>query len=482
MGLDLIINALDALNRELILFCCVWFLIGALWDFSEDLFYIFYKIKRRFTHYRHNRPMQAHELPPPRQSGMMAVFVPAWREAGVIGGMLDHCGAQWAGDPYRLYVGCYVNDPDTVAEVMAAAARWPAIRLVLNPRPGPTTKADCLNRLWRALLADEARDGVRAKAVILHDAEDMVHADEIRIHDRLIEKKDMVQLPVVPLRVHGSRWISGHYCDEFAESHGKHMVVREALGVGLPSSGVGCAFSRGILGELAAGRPDGPFDASSLTEDYELGLRIAERGGRGMMARIRDRDGQLVATRACFPATLEAAVRQKTRWMTGIALAGWDRLGWQGGWRENWMRLYDRRGVMAALVLSAAYLLLVVEALLALLALAGLYVPPPTDPALTLLMGFSGLSLGWRLCMRALFVGRLYGPWEAAAAIPRTFISNLVAILSARRAFMAYVRHCAGQPLTWDKTVHVFPAARMIATRTPATGTSAARTLGHARG
>ena len=66
----------------------------------------------------------------------------------------------------------------------------------------------------------------------------------------------------------------------------------------------------------------------------------------------------VVATREYFPATLDAAVAQKARWMTGIALAGWDRLGWSGGLAERWMRLRDRQSLLAALVLGAAYLAL----------------------------------------------------------------------------------------------------------------------------
>ena len=67
----------------------------------------------------------------------------------------------------------------------------------------------------------------------------------------LIERFDLVQLPVLPLIVPGSRWVSGHYCDEFAEAHGKQLVVREAIGAGMPSAGVGCALSRSIVQAMA---------------------------------------------------------------------------------------------------------------------------------------------------------------------------------------------------------------------------------------
>ena len=452
-----ILGMIDACGMELLLFCAVWILIGAIDDVATDLYFAAYRIRRWFVRYRRTARMRSTELPPPQHPGQIAVFVAAWQEAGIVGDMLAGCTRAWKDESYRLYVGCYGNDADTVAEVVRAAAANPAIRVVLNTRRGPTTKADCLNRLWRALLQDERAQKFRAKAIALHDAEDLVHSDEIRIFDTLIERKALIQLPVLPLRVEGSHWVSGHYCDEFAESHTKQMVVREALGVGLPSSGVGCAFSRDMLEKIALHYPDGPFDATSLTEDYELGLKISQHGGQGMMVRMRDANGQVVGTRAFFPATLQDAVRQKSRWITGIALAGWDRMGWTGSWREIWMRLHDRRGIFSALVLFAAYLALMLEGLVMASATLGLYEPQPLGPLLSILLPVNALLLCWRLAMRAFFVGRLYGIREALRSIPRSVVSNIIAILAARRAVFAYTRHWLGHPLRWEKTRHIAP-------------------------
>ncbi len=273
--------------------------------------------------------------------GRLAIFVPAWDEAGVIGRMLVHAQAAFGEADYRLYVGCYPNDPATIAAVRAAAG--PRVRLVIGPAPGPTSKADCLNRIWERMLADEPADGVAFKAVVLHDAEDVVHSAELALFDALIERHDLVQLPVVPLIDPGSRFVSGHYLDEFTEAHGKELVVRAGLGASLPSAGVGCAISREALAALAADC-GAPFDPDSLTEDYELGLRLRMLGRRGAFVRLPAGPGRgVIATREYFPATLDAAVAQKARWMTGIALAGWDRLGWAGGLAERWMRLRDRQ-------------------------------------------------------------------------------------------------------------------------------------------
>ncbi len=107
--------------------------------------------------------------------------------------------------------------------------------------------------------------------------------------------------------------------------------MREALGAAVPSAGVATAIDRQLLGRIADAAAGQPFDTDCLTEDYELGLRIKALGGRGGLVRLRSGDDRVVvATREHFPATFDAALRQKTRWLIGIGLAGWDRLGSAG--------------------------------------------------------------------------------------------------------------------------------------------------------
>ena len=223
------------------------------------------------------------------------------------------------------------------------------------------------------------------------------------------------------------------------------------------SAGVGCGFNRQALGRIAAERGDRPFDATNLTEDYELGLRLGDAGGRGILVRMRDAQGDLIATREYFPDTLEAAVRQKARWTVGIALAGWDRLGWNGAWHERWMRVRDRRAALAAVILLAAYLGLALAGVVQMIDYALLREPPPLPPMLSTVMGLTVLLLGWRLLVRMLFVWRAYGVVEAMRSVPRTFIGNIIAMMAARRAVMLYIRHLRGTALVWDKTAHRFP-------------------------
>jgi adsorption protein B len=433
-------GGVDFIMREAALFAATGFLILGLGDFAVDLLWVAHRARRL------GEPAPA-----------LAVFLPAWDESAVIGDMLRGAVSAWGEGDWRLYVGTYANDPATIAEAAAVAAIEPRVRIVTGGNPGPTTKADCLNRLWISLLADEAAEGLRAKAIILHDAEDVVHPAELRLFDSLVERFDLVQLPVLPLIHPDSRWLGGHYADEFAESHGKEMVVRGALGAGLPSAGVGCAFEREALGRLAAERGGLPFDSDSLTEDYELGLRLAESGARRAFVRIAGDDGEIVAIREYFPGTLDACVRQKARWMTGIALSGWDRLGWSGGLAERWMRLRDRQSLLAAILLCAAYLALASWLVLKAWQGAGGEGPAPLPAFLSAVVTANLALLVWRLSVRAGFTAASYGWSEGLRAVPRTAIGNLVAILAAASALSRYRALRRGGRPRWDKTAHIFP-------------------------
>ena len=338
-----------------------------------------------------------------------------------------------------------------------ASVEDPRIEAVRVDADGPTTKADCLNHLYDALVAYEAASGRSAKAVVLHDAEDVVHPLELKIFDRLIDRAAVIQLPVLPLPDPNSRWVSGHYCDEFAEAHVKELVVREAVGAAIPLAGVGCAVARKPLAQLAAMQEGKPFSGSSMTEDYEVGLRIGALGLKTMFVRIPARAGErgVVASRGHFPATLGAAVRQKARWLGGIALAGWDRLGWGGGIGERWMRMRDRRGPLAALLLLAAYGAALLWSQLWLAEALGAPIQARLDPALVTLLMINGWLLAWRVLMRASFTTSAYGWREGLFSIPRLVVGNVIAMLAAARAVSL---HLGGGARQWDKTRHIFPA------------------------
>jgi bacteriophage N4 adsorption protein B len=143
-GIMDILAIAELILRELLLFAGAGFVLLGVSDLAVDLIWL-------ATRGRRSSPRPA---PAARAPGRLAILIPAWDEAAVIGAMLGHCRAAFGEADHLLYVGCYPNDPATIAAVRASAN--PRLRLVVGPAPGPTSKADCLNRLWEAMLAEEA--------------------------------------------------------------------------------------------------------------------------------------------------------------------------------------------------------------------------------------------------------------------------------------------------------------------------------------
>ena len=440
---------------ELALFAGAGFLLFALNDMAVDLIYFARRLWRSATVYSRYPRAFASSLKPNRDPSFIALFVPAWDESQVIAAMLRSTLKRLDHPDYRIFVGHYRNDPATALAI--AGVDDARIESVPVDADGPTTKADCLNHLYDALIAYETVTGRSARAVILHDAEDVVHPLELQLFDQLIDRAALIQLPVLPLVDPCSRWIAGHYCDEFAEAHSKELVVREAVGAAIPLAGVGCAIDRDALARLAALSEGRPFAGLSMTEDYELGLRLGALGLKTMFVRIPARPGDraVVATRGHFPTELGEAVRQKARWLGGIALSGWERLGWSGGIGERWMRLRDRRGPLAALLLLAAYLAAFLWSQLWLAKSLGAPIELRLDPLLVTLLIVNFWLLMWRIAMRALFTASAYGIGEGLLSIPRLVVGNVIAMLAAGRAVRLYLGRA---PARWDKTHHIFPA------------------------
>lgn len=454
---DTIIPALAllaVLTRELLWLCAAGIALSSLDDLGVDLVWL--------ARVAFRRPMP---MPPaPAEPGRFAILIPAWDEAAVIAPMLTRLTATLAHPDYLVFAGHYPNDPATSAAIRSVADS--RILPVSVGHAGPTTKADCLNQLWKAVLAHEGTTGKRFKAIVLHDAEDLVHPRSLALYDAAMPALAMVQLPVLPLVDPKSRWISGHYIDEFAQAHAKDMMVRAVLKAPVPSAGVGTAIDRHAL-ERIAGAGGLPFDESSLTEDYEIGHKLHALGLEGRMLRVRE-NGELIATREFFPGDLEGAIRQKSRWLTGIALSGWDRIGWAGDWRARWMLLRDRKGLSTAAITIVAYgasvLFLGQWALRTMLGgQMGLTLPPvlgEEGSALRVFLILNACLLGWRLLLRMGFTTRDYGLAEGLRAIPRAIVANAVNFLSAFRAVDRYQTALhAGTAVRWDKTAHRFPEA-----------------------
>lgn len=356
--------------------------------------------------------------------------------------------------------------------------------MVLVPHDGPTCKADCLNWLMQGVTLYEMQHNMEFAGVVMHDAEDVVHRLELRLFNYLIDRMDLMQLPVFSLESPWYAFTAGHYVDEFAESHSKDMLVREMITGAVPSAGVATCFSRRALRALAAERENLIFNTDSLTEDYDISFRLKELGMRqiflryGVQATIRTvspfsgkmrtmRTIDYVATREYFPDSIGTAVRQKSRWILGIVFQGWSAIGWRGNLGMRYVLWRDRRSVITSFTTIFAYVLLFNVLLLytAPHLLRGVNLPPlvETASATWWLLAINLFFLLNRVGHRMWFTGRLYGWQQALLSLPRLVVGNWVGCLASCRALRLFIIHrLTGKPLVWDKTTHAYPSTDQL--------------------
>ncbi|MBM9888079.1 MULTISPECIES: glycosyl transferase family protein [Deefgea] len=450
--------------------------ISSLDDFLIDCRYWVWRLKnhkiwRRSTYL----PEYADELYHDEQQAI-AIMIPAWHEAPVIQRMADYAAKTFDYDNYHIFVGTYPNDPETQAEVDKVAAKYPNVHKVVTRDPGPTTKADCLNNIIAYIFAMEEQDGIHFSCIAYHDAEDIIHPLELRAFNRLVPTFDLVQLPVMPLARPWTNFVGNHYIDEFAEWHGKDILVRQLLTGQVPSAGVGTAFSRKAIGLLSEMNGGVVFDTGTLTEDYEIGFCLHEVGAREMMLHYHvqfkntppawfGRRGvhDMICVQEYFPNHLWQAIRQKSRWIVGIVFQGWKNLGWRGKPLMKYMLIRDRKSIIAFPSVLMGYLIVLT------VGQAWVHhqfnpdwwtfpVLIPIDSWLWILVACNFFFMCNRLLQRFVFTRRYFGFWQGVQSIPRMLIGNIVNIFAFFRAF-SQVRNSnkTGRAVKWDKTSHDFP-------------------------
>ncbi|SHF70785.1 adsorption protein B [Modicisalibacter ilicicola DSM 19980] len=475
--IDGVIYCLYALKWMALFLASAMFLLG-LDDLFIDIVYWGRRLKRASGIYRRNERADEERLfEKPEQP--LAIMVPAWQEVGVVGEMARLLASTVDYENYQMFVGTYPNDPETQAEVDAVCQQYRNVHKVVCTRPGPTSKADCLNNVINAILSFEEAAGIEFAGLILHDAEDVISPMELRLFNYLLPRKDFIQIPVYPFPPGRWDFTAGHYLDEFAEYHSKDVVVREALTGQVPSAGVGTCFSRrAILTLLREG--DGiAFDIQSLTEDYDIGYRLKEHGLEGIFVRYTVRDpklspfrekrlgvtpqvGGVICVREHFPLKFKAVVRQKARWITGIVFQGTQHLGWSRHWKTNYFLWRDRRGIIAYPIALLVNLLLIVMIGLWLTTLllpdAWRFHSILEGPLLHWLLVLNGLLLANRLFQRLFFVTVFYGVVQGLLSIPRMMWSNAINFVANLRALKLFTSQRHSRQLTWEKTTHDFPS------------------------
>ena len=151
---------LDRLLAELLAPLAMWVFASGLDDLFLDLCYFYFRVRGWFG----SRPAPVCSDSGPTCANTewrIAIMVPCWAEEAVIGRMLARNLRDIDYANYDFWVGVYPNDEATLERVDVCRQTSFRVRVAMGPRPGPTTKADCLNAIYSAIVRHEAESGSR---------------------------------------------------------------------------------------------------------------------------------------------------------------------------------------------------------------------------------------------------------------------------------------------------------------------------------
>jgi cellulose synthase/poly-beta-1,6-N-acetylglucosamine synthase-like glycosyltransferase len=237
------------------------------------------------------RRLADHELP------MITVLVPLYREADVVPTLIAAI-ARLDYPSWRLDVKLLVeaDDPETIA---AIEAQWlPSYIEVIPVPPGePRTKPKALNY---------ALAFARGDVIAIFDAEDLPSPDQARAAmAAFLEGPRNLAVVQAPLQIHNGAdsWISRQFALEYAIHFRVWLPLLAQLKLPVPLGGTSNYFRREALEKV------GGWDAWNVTEDADVGLRLARFGYvAGMVT---------PPTLEEAPTTFRAWRRQRSRWMKG---------------------------------------------------------------------------------------------------------------------------------------------------------------------
>lgn len=203
-----------------------------------------------------------HELP------SYAVIVPVYDEAAIA----PDCVRALAALDYptdRLDVVFAVEADDAATrDALLAAPLPPHMRIVEVPPSQPRTKPKAMNYVLA---------GLRADYVVIYDAEDVPEANQLRHAAARFHAADG-QLGCLQAKLNTynwrESWIAGQFTLEYSGLFDGFLRALEQARLPIPLGGTSNHFPRQLLQSV------GGWDAHNVTEDADLGLRLARLGYR----------------------------------------------------------------------------------------------------------------------------------------------------------------------------------------------------------
>ncbi len=231
------------------------------------------------------------------QLPVYSVIVALYREARCVAPLLRALGAlDYPREKLDIKLAV---EPDDLA-TRAAIARYglpPNVEVIVAPPGGPKTKPKALNA---------ALPFARGSFVCVFDAEDLPEPGQLRAALDTFRREDRsLACAQARLAIHngGDSWLARMFAAEYAGQFDIFLPGLARLHLPLPLGGSSNHFRTAVLREV------GGWDAYNVTEDADLGIRLARFGYRTTMFDS--------TTREEAPWTFRAWLRQRSRWMKG---------------------------------------------------------------------------------------------------------------------------------------------------------------------
>jgi cellulose synthase/poly-beta-1,6-N-acetylglucosamine synthase-like glycosyltransferase len=226
-----------------------------------------------------------------------SVLVPLFREADVVGDLVAAL-SRIDYPPDRLEVLLVTESVDEETRAAIAGTPLPAhMQVVVVPDGTPRTKPRALNH---------ALELASGEFVVVYDAEDCPEPSQLRralaVFAGSVAPVGCVQ---ARLNIYNPRqnWLTRQFTIEYTALFDCLLPALERLGLPVPLGGTSNHFPRPVLEEV------GGWDAYNVTEDADLGIRLARAGFE-----IRVLES---TTWEEAPARLGGWLRQRTRWLKG---------------------------------------------------------------------------------------------------------------------------------------------------------------------
>ncbi len=377
------------------------------------------------------RPAQATTHPTPDKLPAISVLVPLLSEAEITASLIDHLQRiDYPSDHLDILLVTEAGDRGTDA-ALDREVLPPQIRRIEVPAGRIRTKPRALNY---------ALDFARGEIIGVWDAEDAPEPDQLRL-----VAAGFATAPPDVVCLQGrldfynaeQNWLSRCFALDYASWFRIVLPGLARMGFAIPLGGTTLFFRRAALEQL------GRWDAHNVTEDADLGIRLARQGWRT----------EMVATTTFEEANCRPIpwVRQRTRWLKGYALT------WAVHMRHPvrlWRELGPKRFLgFQVMFLGTVTLFLAAPLLWSLWALA-LGLPHPVANSLPrgLMTGLLVLYIGSELvnlAVAAVATATRKDRWliKWAPTLPAYFTLGSLACYRA-------IVDIAATPFYWDKTQH----------------------------